>query len=106
LPFAEAANGIVGLETAFAVSYTTLVKGGYLSLADLVRLMSTRPAEIIGLAPPDDDYVLLGLETPYGIDAAAFLSKGRNTPFGGMRVYGRVMKTVCAGRAVYERRPC
>ena len=91
LPFDAAANGVIGLETAFPVAYTTLVKSGVLTLEDLIRLMSTRPAEIIGLpSATESDYIELDLDTPWEIDADAFLSKGRNTPFAGMRVYGRV----------------
>jgi dihydroorotase len=100
-PLTQAANGIVGLETAFAVAYTVLVKGGYLALDDLVRLMATRPAEIIGLPPADDSYVLVDLDTEYEIDRNTFHSKGRNTPFHGMAVYGRVMQTVLGGKKVY-----
>ena len=104
LPYDEAANGIIGLETAFPVAYTELVKNGPLSIEDLIRLMSTVPAEIAGLASSSDDYVELDLETPWEIDAKAFLSKGRNTPFDGMSVYGRVIRTVLSGRVVYEAR--
>ncbi|GHU61870.1 dihydroorotase [Clostridia bacterium] len=106
-PAWQAANGIVGLETAFPVCYTVLVRGGYLTLDDLVCLMAIRPAEIIGLPPPGDledpagSYVLLDLETEYEIDKNTFRSKGRNTPFHGMSVYGRVMQTVIDNRVVY-----
>jgi dihydroorotase len=93
LPYNEAANGVIGLETAFPVSYTILVKGGFITLEKLIELMSTKPAEIIGL-PPDDTYVALDLETPWTIDASAFCSRGRNTPFDGMRVYGRIVQRV------------
>jgi len=91
LPYEDAANGIIGLETAFPVAYTTLVKSGILALEDLIRLMSTKPAEIIGLPLSDDDHIELDLDTPWEIDPGAFLSKGRNTPFAGMQVYGRVI---------------
>jgi len=90
LPYAEAANGVIGLETAFPVAYTSLVKSGYISLDRLVELMSVKPAEIIGL-PLDNAWVELDLETEWTIDASAFLSKSRNTPFDGMRVFGRVI---------------
>jgi dihydroorotase len=96
-----AANGIVGLETAFPVCYTVLVKGGYMTLDELVRLMATRPAEIIGLPPADDSYVLLDLSTSYEIDRNTFRTKGRSTPFHGMPVCGRVMQTVIDGRSAY-----
>jgi len=103
LPFEKAANGVIGLETAFPVAFTALVKSGILRLEDLVRLMSTRPAEIIGLGPADDDYAELDLDAEWEIDPDKFLSKGRNTPFAGMRVFGRVIKTVLGGRIVYEK---
>jgi dihydroorotase len=91
LPFGEAPFGIVGLETAFAVSYTVLVKGGYLTLPQLTRLMSLRPAELLGL--PAQPPVTFDVETPYVIDRETFASKGRNTPFHGMTVYGRRVAT-------------
>jgi dihydroorotase len=100
-PVSGAANGIVGLETAFPVCYTVLVKGGYLTLDDLVRLMATRPAEIIGLPPAEDSYVFVDLAAEYRIDRNAFCTKGRNTPFHGMPVCGRVMQTVVEGTVVY-----
>ena len=93
LPFNDAANGVIGLETAFPVAYTTLVKSGIMTLEDLVRLMSIRPAEIIGLPQTRaDGYVELDLETLWEIDPDTFCSKGRNTPFAGMQVYGRVLR--------------
>jgi len=101
LPYEEAANGVVGLETAFAIAYTELVKSGALSLEDLVRLMSVRPAEIIGLPPDEDSYVELDLDASWVIEPGAFYSKGRNTPFAGRRVYGRVVRTVSGCRPVY-----
>ena len=101
-PIDQAANGIVGLETAFPVAYTILVKGGYMTLVDLVSLMSINPSEIIGLPIPSDSYVNLDLDTEYQIDKNKFLSMGRNTPFHGMTVYGRVVKTVINGKVVYS----
>jgi len=97
LPFDAAANGVIGLETAFPVAYTLLVKEGPLCLDDLIRLMSTRPAELIGLPPDEGAWIGLDIETPWVIDAGEFRSKGRNTPFDGMRVYGRVVRAVNAG---------
>ena len=101
LPFKEAANGIVGLETAFPVAYTELVKSGALTMKDLVRLMSERPAEIIGLPLAEGAYVELDLDASWTIEPDAFYSKGRNTPFAGRRVYGRVVRTVLGGSEVY-----
>ena len=93
LPFEEAANGVIGLETALPISYTVLVKSELISLERFVELMSIRPAEIIGL-PREDAFIELDLETPYAIDVSKFRSKARNTPFDGMRVYGRIVKKV------------
>ncbi len=104
--FAKAPFGIVGSETAFALSYTTLVKGGYLDMSGLVRMMSTNPSKIAGhtggtlsVGAPADIAVVTGEETR--IDAADFKSKGKNTPFDGRRVYGKVLATYVNGRRVY-----
>ncbi len=104
--FAKAPFGIVGSETAFALSYTTLVKGGYLDMSGLVRMMSTNPSRIAGhtggtlsVGAPADIAVVTGEETR--IDAADFKSKGKNTPFDGRRVYGKVLATYVDGRRVY-----
>ena len=103
LPYGEAANGVIGLETAFPVAYTILVKSGIIKLEDLVRLMSSSPARIAGLPPSDNDYIELDLDEEWVIDPGVFCSKGRNTPFAGMSVCGRVARTVIGGRAVYVR---
>ena len=104
--FAKAPFGIVGSETAFALSYTTLVKGGYIDMMPLVRMMSTNPSRIAGhtggtltVGSPADIAIVSGEETR--IDAADFKSKGRNTPFDGRRVYGKVLATYVDGRRVY-----
>ncbi len=104
--FAKAPFGIVGSETAFALSYTTLVKGGYIDMSTLVRLMSTNPSKIAGhtggtlsVGAPADIAVVTGEETR--IDASYFKSKGTNTPFDGRRVYGKVLATYVDGRRVY-----
>ena len=104
--FAKAPFGIVGSETVFALSYTTLVKGGYLDMSGLVRMMSTNTSKIAGhtggtlsVGAPADIAVVTGEETR--IDAADFKSKGKNTPFDGRRVYGKVLATYVDGRRVY-----
>jgi len=104
--FAKAPFGIVGSETAFALSYTTLVKGGYLDLPALVRLMSTNPSKICGhtggtlsVGAPADIAVVTTEETR--ILASEFRSKGRNTPFDGRRVYGKVLATYVDGLRRY-----
>ena len=104
-----AAFGIVGIETSFALSYTALVETGILTLSQLVEKMSYNPAKILhldkkgSLAPGmDADVVVIDPEAEYVIDPKEFVSKGKNTPFGGKKVKGKVMATVCGGKIVYE----
>ncbi|MCR5353551.1 MAG: dihydroorotase [Clostridiales bacterium] len=89
--FKDSLNGIVGLETAFPVLYTFLVKRGLITLERLIEAMSTVPAkrfsiDISGFAAAYD------LAACYVIDSEKFLSKGRSTPFEGMRVYGKSLQ--------------
>ncbi len=97
----RSAFGIVGLETAFPLLYTELVKTGVLTLEALVALLSDRPRERFGL-PLGDDWSLWDLECEYTIDPADFLSKGKASPFTGRRVFGKCLQTVFEGRTVYE----
>ena len=103
----KAPFGIVGLETSFALGYTVLVKGGYLTLPELVRKMSVNPAKVIGIDKGNlaegklADLVIADLDTEYEIDSSKFESKGKNTPFNGMKVYGKVEKTFVDGEVVY-----
>lgn len=107
-PFQDAPFGIVGSETAFAISYTTLVKGGYLTLPQLVEKLSVNPAKILGIKKGDisaghtADLVIADLEQPYVVDVEKFASKGKNSPFGGRTVYGKVLLTMVNGEVVYE----
>ena len=104
----QAAFGISGLETSFALSYTALVKGGALSLEELAKKMSSNPARILNLeggvlevgAPADFTAVDLGEK--WTIDPKDFVSKGKNTPFTGREVYGRVKYTVVDGNIKYS----
>ena len=98
---AGSAFGIVGLETAFPLLYTGLVKPGVLTLEALVALLCERPRERFGL-PLGDDWSLWDLETEYTIDPADFLSKGKASPFTGRRVFGRCLQTVYSGQTVYR----
>jgi dihydroorotase len=110
LPLESAPFGIVGLETAFAVSYTALVLGGYMDLPALIERMSARPAALIGLPRGDlspgaaADLTVFELERPYAIDRAHFVSGGKNTPFQGMRVFGRTLLTLLDGKVVWDDR--
>ena len=99
--FQKSLNGIVGLETAFPVLYTGLVRKGILSLDTLADLMSTKPRERFGLQEYGGES-WWDLETEYRIDPERFFSKGRSTPFAGWQVYGRCVKTVYHGNTVYE----
>ncbi len=100
--------GIVGLETSFALGYTELVKSGLLTLSGLVEKMSVNPAKVLGiekgnLAPGRAaDLVIAELDTEYEIDPDTFFSKGKNTPFAGKKVYGKILMTIVDGRVVYE----
>jgi len=96
------AFGVVGLECAFPVLHTGLVKPGILALEHLVKLMSEAPRKRFGIPVREDDFCEWDLEEEYVIDPETFLSKGRATPFAGKRVTGRCLRTVHAGRTVYE----
>ena len=96
------AFGVAGLECAFPVLYTGLVKPGTLSLERLVELMAIAPRKRFGLPLEDGDRTEWDLEAAYEIDPGEFLSLGKATPFAGMRVYGRCLRTVHNGRTVYE----
>ena len=102
--FAGSAFGIVGLETAFPVLYTSLVRSGMMPLEHLLKLMCTAPRQRFGLEMREDDYTMFDLAHPYRIDSGRFLSKGRSTPFEAMEVYGRCLKTVYKGKTIYEAR--
>ncbi len=106
--FKSAPFGIVGSETALALSITELVKTGYLTLSKLVEKMSTNPAKIIGIDKGNlacgkvADIVIFDPEEKYTIDAATFKSMGKNTPFNGKEVYGKVLYTIVNGKVVYK----
>lgn len=103
----EAPFGIVGSETAFALSFTELVKTGYLSMRQLVEKMSVNPAKILKLdrgclgEGKIADLVIVDQNAVYSIDKNKFYSKGKNTPFHGREVYGRVDYTFVSGNPVY-----
>ena len=100
---AGSAFGIVGLETAFPVVYTKLVKTGVIPMERLLELLVTNPRRRFGIAARPDDLTVWDLNEEYEIDPADFLSLGRSTPFEGMRVSGRCLATVCGGKLVYLR---
>lgn len=104
----KAPFGIVGLETSFALSYTELVDKGVLTLSQLVEKMSVNPAKVLGidkgnLAPGKAaDIVIADITKEYEIDSSKFVSKGKNTPFDGKKVKGRVITTIVDGKIVYK----
>ena len=99
---AGSAMGIVGLETAFPVLYTRLVRTGRLSLDRLVEALAIAPRRIFRLPEAPDDWVEVDLDTPWTIRSCEFASMGRATPFEGWEVYGKVLKTVYNGKTVYN----
>ena len=104
----KAPFGIVGLETAACLTYTELVLQGYLTPMQMAEKMSYNPAKIVGIDKGDiqpgkiADIVIFDPEKTYKIDKTKFASKGRNTPFDGREVTGKVMATIVDGRVVYE----
>ena len=107
LPFAEAAPGAIGLETML-VAGLRLMHAGDIDLVTLLRAMSTRPAELLGLpggtlkSGAIADVIVVDLETPWVLDPGELKSKCKNTPFDEARMTGRVVRTIVAGRTVYE----
>ncbi len=106
--FEKAANGIIGLETSFALSNTELVEKGVITPSGLVEKMSWNPAKILGInkgnlavgtvadiaiANPDEEYV---------IDVNQMVSKAKNTPFGGRKVKGKVLYTIVEGDIIVD----
>ena len=98
---AKSAMGVVGIETAFPVVYTHLVKPGLVPLETVVNALTVNPRRRFGL-PMGEDFTVWDLEARYTIDPAQFLSQGRATPFAGMEVFGQCMLTVCDGKAVWQ----
>ena len=97
---AGSAFGIVGLETAFPLLYTGLVKPGVLTLEKLIDLLAVNPRKRFAL--PFNGYTVWDLGATETVDPDTFLSKGRATPFAGETVYGKCLKTVCDGKTVFE----
>lgn len=104
----EAPFGIVGSETAVALTITHLVEEGYLTPYQMAEKMSTNPARILGIdrgsliVGKPADVTIIDPACEYVIDAEEFASKGRNTPFHGAKVRGRVRMTIVDGSIVYE----
>ncbi len=95
--------GIVGIETAFPLVYTHLVKKGVIPMDRLLELLVTNPRDRFGLALSNGDWALWDLSEEYAIDPDGFLSMGKATPFAGWKVLGRCLMTVHDGRTVYTK---
>lgn len=97
----KSAFGVVGLETAFPVMYTSLVRMGIITLEKLVDLMTSAPRKRFKI-PMNDGFTVWKLNEKYAIDSRDFLSKGSATPFEGAEVFGKCYLTVCNGKTVYK----
>ena len=97
----KSAFGVVGLETAFPVLYTYLVKPGILSMEALLQKLVTNPRQRFGI-PLGNDFSIWDLNAQYQVDPSEFLSMGKASPFTGWTVQGRCMATFHKGNAVYQ----
>lgn len=107
--FEKAANGITGLETSFALGVSELVEKGILSPSQLVEKMSSNPAKILGMSNigqlgvgADADIAIADCTNEYTIDVSKMKSKGKNTPFGGRKVKGKMLYTIVGGKVIVE----
>jgi len=106
--FAKAANGIIGLETAFSIIYG-LVEAGAFSLTTAVAAMTVNPAKAFGLASGTlrvgsaADITIIDLEKTWTVEPSILKSKSKNTPWAGVRMKGQVIKTIAGGKVIFER---
>lgn len=107
-PLAEAPSGMVGLETSLALTLTALYHTGKMSLVDVIRKMTVNPAKILHLQKgtvalgADADLTIFDPDEEWTIDPNDFRSKGRNTPFAGQKVKGKVKYTIVGGQIIYS----
>ena len=107
--FSVALNGILGFETAFALGYTYLVKTGKITLEKLIELMCYGPSKILklgrgGMNVGDDaDLAVFDIDNEYVFEKDKMLSKSRNTPYDGWKLYGDTLLTVMGGKVTYEK---
>lgn len=100
---AGSAFGIVGIETAFPLLYTKLVKEGIIALDRLIELITVNPRRRFGIPfDAEKNYSIWDLNEEFTVDPEQFLSKGQATPFAGWKLFGRCIETVCDGRTVYR----
>ena len=98
----KSAFGITGLETAFSVMYTHLVKTGVITLEKLIELMAINPRKRFNI-PLGNDFTVWDLSKKYKVNSNEFLSMGKATPFEDMELYGECVLTVCDGKTVYSK---
>ena len=107
--FDDAPNGIIGLETSLGLAITELVRGGLISLTELIARMSTIPARIFNLpggtlaAGAPADLVVLDPDVEWTVRPETFYSRSRNTPFAGRRLFGRANTTIVRGQVAFQR---
>ncbi len=107
-PLTEAPSGMVGLETSLALSLTALYHTGKMDLSTLLRKMTVEPSRILGVSKgrlalgEDADIVIFDPNEEWIVDPEQFASKGRNTPFGGCKLKGRVKYTIVGGHVIYQ----
>ncbi len=99
--------GVVGIETAFSVMYTYFVKTNIISLEKLIEIMSQNPCKRFGIKNEISDgekasFAVFDLNSEYTINSDDFLSKGKATPFEGMKVSGKTLMTMCNGQVVFD----
>ncbi|MBE5958828.1 MAG: dihydroorotase [Lachnospiraceae bacterium] len=105
-PITEAPFGIVGLETAVPLTVTYLLKPGHITPMQLAEKMSYNPAKVLGIEKGDisvgkvADITIIDVDKEYTVDVNTFKSKGKNTPFDGMKVFGEVKHTIVGGNVV------
>ena len=107
--FEHAMNGIVGLETSLGLGITYLVKQGILTISQLIEKMSSAPSKIIGIdrgtlaVGSAADITIFDAEKEFVVNTDEFESKAKNSPFGGLKLYGAVEYTIVGGKIVYNR---
>lgn len=111
-PYAEASFGISGIESAFSVSYASLVETGEIDLMKLLKMLTLNPAQVVGLSNigelsvgADANIAIIDIDKEVIIDSKTFISKGKNTPFDGFRGKGEIVATLYRGKVVYSKRP-
>ena len=95
--------GIVGIETAFPLLYTYLVKKNIITLEKLVELMSVNPSKRFGIERSPESFTVFDLDKKYTVDPSDFISMGKATPFEGFEVFGECKMTVCNGSIAWRK---